>query len=190
MKGLTLIEVLISMGIAVVVGGLLFVIIVNSAGLFYKQSSKIEQGVSANDALSAVRNSIKEAQSIAANYPETPPFTYTTGRAQLVLKLASIDLSGNIIADSFDYFVFHLDQTKLRFKVFPNVLLSQRKSRDQILSTNAENLEFKYYNLANPPAEVTPVSAAKIKITLSLEQKSGQIMEKSVATTEANLRND
>ncbi len=189
MKGLTLVEVLISMGIAVVVGGLLFVIIVNSTGLFYKQSSTIEQGIGTNDALSVIRNSIKEAQSIAVNYPETLPFTYTTGGAQLVLKLASLDLSGNIIVDSFDYFVFYLDQTKLRFKVFPNVL-SQRKSRDQILSTNAKSLEIKYYNLANPPAEVTPVSAAKIKITLSLEQKSGQVMEKSVATTEANLRND
>lgn len=189
MKGLTLIEVLISMGIAVVVGGLLFVIIVNSTGLFYKQSSKIEQGVSVNDALSVIRNSIKEAQSIVANYPETQPFIYTTGLTQLVLKLASIDSSGNIIVDSFDYYVFYLDQTKLRFKVFQSVL-SQRKSRDQIFSTSVENLEFKYFNLANPSAEVTPVSAAKIKITLSLKQKSGQVMEKSVATTEANLRND
>lgn len=189
MKGLTLIEVLISMGIAVVVGGLLFVIIVNSTGLFYKQSSKIEQGVSVNDALSVIRNSIKEAQSIVANYPEIQPFTYTTGLTQLVLKLASIDSSGNIIIDSFDYYVFYLDQTKLFFKVFPGAL-SQRKSRDQILSTNVESLEFKYYNLANPPEEVTPISASKITITLFLEQKSGQVMEKSIATTEANLRND
>ncbi len=177
------------MGIAVLVGGLLFVIIVNSTGLFYKQSTKIETGVSINDALSAIRNSIKEAQSIEANYPGSQPFIYTTGLTQLVLKLASVDSSGNIIVDSFDYFVFYLDQTILRFKVFPNVL-SQRKSRDQIFSTSVENLEFRYYNLANPPAEVPPVSAAKIKITLSLEQKSGQAIERSVATTEANLRND
>lgn len=177
------------MGIAVVVSGFLLVIIVNSTGLFYKQSSTIEQGISANDALSAVKNSIKEAQSISANYPEIQPFTYTTGQTQLILKLASLDLSGNIIADTFDYFVFFLDQAKLRFQVFPNAL-SQRKSRDQILSTNAENLEFKYYNSANPASEVTPVSAAKVKITLSLKQKSGQVTERSIATTEANLRND
>lgn len=189
MKGLTLLEVLISIGIATVVSGFLLVIIVNSTGLFYKQSSKIEQGIGANDALSAIRNSIKEAKSIVANYPETQPFTYTTGLIQLVLKLASVDQSGNIITDSFDYYVFYLDQTKLRFKVFPNAL-SQRKSRDQIFSTSVENLEFKYYNLTNPPVEVTPVSAAKIKITLSLKQKSGQAIERSVATTEANLRND
>lgn len=181
MKGLTLVEVLVGMGIATVVGGLLLVIIVNSTGLFYKQSSKIEQGISANDALSAIRNSIKEAKSIVANYPETQPFTYTTGLMQLVLKLASVDQSGNIITDSFDYYVFYLDQTKLRFKVFPNAL-SQRKSRDQIFSTSVEDLEFKYFNLANPPVEVTPASAAKVKITL--------FSRENTATTEANLRND
>lgn len=181
MKGLTLVEVLVGMGIATVVGGLLLVIIVNSTGLFYKQSSTIEQGIGANDALSAVKNSIKEARSIAANYPETQPFTYTTGSTQLVLKLPSLDLSGNIIADSFDYYVFYLDQTKLRFKVFPNAL-SQRTSRDQILSTSVESLEFRYYNLVNPPVEVTPVSAAKVKITL--------FSRENTATTEANLRND
>lgn len=177
MKGLTLVEVLVGMGIATVVGGLLIVIIVNSTGLFYKQSSTIEQGIGANDALSAVKNSIKEAQSIAPDYPPN----FTTSSTELVLKLISIDSSGNLIPDSFDYYVFYLDQTKLRFKVFPNVL-SQRTSRDQILSTSVESLEFKYYNLANPPVEVTPVSAAKVKITL--------FSRENIATTEANLRND
>lgn len=181
MKGLTLVEVLIAMGIATVVGGLLLVIIVNSTGLFLKQSSKIEQGVGANDALSTVRNSIKEARSIAVGYPETEPFTFATGQTQLALKVPSHDASGNIIADTFDYFVFFLDQTKLRFKVFPDIL-SKRKSQDQIFSTGVENLEFKYYNLANPPAEVPPVSAAKVKITL--------FSRENTATTEANLRND
>ena len=38
-KGLTLLEVIIAMGIAGLTGGLLILIIVNSAGIFYKQSS-------------------------------------------------------------------------------------------------------------------------------------------------------
>lgn len=177
MKGLTLVEVLIAMGIATVVGGLLLVIIVNSTGLFLKQSSKIEQGVGANDALSAVRNSIKEARSIAPDYPPN----FTTSSTELVLKLASVDASGNLIPDSFDYFVFFKEQSNLKFQSFPDPL-SSRKSQDRIFLTGVENLEFKYYNLDNPPAEVMPASAAKVKITLILKQNT--------ATTEANLRND
>lgn len=187
-SGLTLVEVLVAAGIASVVGVLLLAIIVNSAGLFYKQSSKIEQGLGANDALAKIRTSIKEAQSIASGYPESSPI-YTSGATQLVLKLASLDSSGNIISSTFDYFVFFLDQAKLRFKVFP-ATSSQRKSVDQIFSTNVSSLEFKYLNSATPPVEVLPTSATKVKITLSLKQKSGGDYEQSVATSEAFLRND
>lgn len=177
MKGLTLVEVLIAMGIATVVGALLLVIIVNSTGLFLQQSSKIEQGVGTNDALSAVRNSVKEASSIASDYPPN----FTTSSTQLVLKLTSVDASGNLIPDSFDYFAFFKDQSNFILQSFPDPL-SSRKSQDRILLTGLESLEFKYYNLANPPAEVPPVSAAKVKITL--------FSRENTATTEANLRND
>lgn len=188
-KGFTLVEVLVAMGIASVVGVLLLVIIVNSTGLFYKQSSTIEQGLGINDVLTNIRSNVRQAKSIAASYPEDQNPQFTTGNNQLVLKLASIDSLGNIIADSFDYFVYFLDQTKLRFKVFPAVI-STRKSVDQIFVTNADSLEFKYLDLANPSQEVTPTSASKVKITLSLKQKSGADFEKSIATSEANLRND
>ena len=188
-KGFTLIEVLVVLGIITVVGTLLLVIIVNSTGLFLKQSSKIEQGRGLNDVLSSIRNNIKAAQSIASSYPEGPSPEYSSGANQLVLKLASIDSLGNIIPGEFDYFVFFQDQIKVRFKIFPNGL-SSRVLLDQILLTNADSLEFSYYDLANPPQEVAPTSASKIKITLSLKQKSGQDYEQSIATSEANLRND
>ena len=188
-KGFTLIEVLVVLGIITVVGTLLLVIIVNSTGLFLKQSSKIEQGRGLNDVLSSIRNNIKAAQSIASSYPEGPSPEYSSGANQLVLKLASIDSLGNIIPGEFDYFVFFQDQIKVRFKIFPNGL-SSRVLLDQILLTNADSLEFSYYDLANPPQEVAPTSASKIKITLSLKQKSGQEYEQSIATSEANLRND
>lgn len=176
MKGLTLVEVVIAMGLSVIVGGLLLVIIVNSTGLFLKQSTKIEQGLAVNDALSAIRGNIRQAQSIASTYQ-----SYTSSSTQLVLKLASIDASGNLIPYTFDYFVFFKDQSSLKFQSFPDPL-SSRKSQDQLFLIGVDSIEFKYLDSSNPPQEVIPTAAAKVRIAVSLKEM--------VATSEANLRND
>jgi len=187
-NGLTLIEILVAMGIATVVGVLLVVIIVNSAGIFTQQSSKVQEGLNINDALAAVRGSIKQASAVAVSYTNGLT-TYTTGSNQLVLKVASIDSSGNIIDSSYDYFVFFQDQSYLRFKIFPDPS-SARKQGDQIFSNAVNSLNFQYFNSALPPVEVSPASAAKISVTLTLNTKIGANFTTSTVTTEANLRND
>lgn len=180
MKGLTLIEVLVAMGIATVAGVLLVVIIVNSAGLFTNQSSKVQSGLNLNDALLQVRSAIKDASAVASSYT-SGGITYTTAATQLVLKVPAINSSNNIIANTYDFFIFYLDQKILRFKTFPDAQ-SSRKAFDQIFSVNVDNLEFKYFNSASPPEEVLPGVASKVRITLTLKQNT--------ATSEANLRND
>lgn len=187
-KGLTLIEVLVAMGIATIAGVLLLVIIVNSAGLFTEQSSKVTEGLNINDSLSLLRGDIKQASSVAVSYTEGST-TYTSSASQLVLKVSSTDTSGNIIANTFDYFVLYLDQGFTHFKIFPDAA-SSRKKIDRILSTSVDSLRFQYLNSANPPVEVTPVNAVKIRVTLTLKQKIGTNFEVSTATTEANFRND
>lgn len=195
MKGFTLIEVLIVMGISSVVGVLLLVIIFNSTGLFYQQSSKLSQGLGSNDALSKIRSTIRESSAIAVSYTAGST-TYTSSSSQLVLKVGSINATGNLISEVFDYFVFFSDpsagsgQVVLRFKSFLDSQSVGRKPADQILSLNVDSILFQYYDLAIPPQEVTPTSASKIKITLFLKQKSGANYETSVASSEANLRND
>lgn len=188
MKGVTLVEALLTLGIAVVVGALLLVIIVNTSGLFYQQSSKLEQGLSLNDALSEIRKSIRTSQAVAATYPAAGSPTYTSGATQLVLKIPSIDSSGNIISTS-DYFVFLKDTDKLRFRTFPDSQ-SSRKAQDQIFTTKLDSLIFEYFDAQVPPQQVQPNLAVKIKISLSLRQKAGVGFETNVATAEANLRND
>lgn len=184
-KGLTIIELLAVMGVMTVVGALLMVIIVNSAGLFTKESAKLTQGLNINDTLAQVRSNIKDASSIAVSYT-----TYTTGATQLVLILPSIDSLNNIIPDAFDYYVYFLDSNTLRFKSFPNAS-SARKAQDQIFSTLIDSLKFQYFNSGTPPAEVAPVSARKVRITLTLKQKTAvNSYETNIATSEANLRND
>ncbi|MBI2040336.1 hypothetical protein HYT18_04655 [Candidatus Microgenomates bacterium] len=187
--GLTLMEAIIATAITAVLGILLLVIIINSSNLFYKQTSKVEQGRGINDTLSKVRETIKQSQGVNSTYPPSGAPTYTSGSQQIVLKVPAIDNLGNTISNTFDYFVFFLDQDKLRFKVFPDIS-SSRKSSDQLLSINADSLTFQYYNSANPPSEVLPTSATKVKISLTLRQKSGPDYEQQTATSEANLRND
>jgi len=187
-RGLTLIEVLVAMGIATVAGVLLVVIIINSTGLFTQQSSKVQMGLNINDALSQVRSSIKQASQIADQYTGGQT-TYTTGTNQLVLKVLSIDSSGSIIDNTYDFFVFFQDQKYLRFKIFPDPS-SFRKTADQVFSSSVDNLAFQYFNSANPPVEVAPTAAAKVKITLTLKQKTGVKYETQTAESEANLRND
>lgn len=188
MKGLTLVEILVAMGIATVVGGLLLAIMVNSVGVYSNQSSKIQGGLNTNDALLQIRTSIKNAGAIADRYTDGST-TYTTGANQLVLTALSIDSSGNIIDNMSDYFVFFQDQKFLRYKVFPNAV-SSRQLVDKIFSTYLDNLNFKYFNSAISPVEVAPVGAAKIKVTLTLKQKVGAEYETQTAESEVNLRND
>lgn len=187
-KGLTLVEVLLAVGVGIIVSTLLLVIMVNSAGLFYKESSKLQEGLNTNDALARVRASIKESSSVAASYTSGTT-TYTSSATQIVLKIPSVDSSGNIIANTFDYTIFFLEQTKFRYKLIPNSQ-SSRKSQDQIFSTSVDNLTIKYLDSQNPPSEVAPTSAKKIKLALRLKQKNGQDIEQITATSEANLRND
>lgn len=187
-KGITLVELLISASIAALVGSLLLIIVVNSSGLFYKESSKVDMGLATNDVLGEVRKSIKQSSAVEASYA-VDSVTYTSGLTQLVLKIPSIDSSNNIIPSTFDYFVFFQDEKKLRLKTFPDAS-SSRKASDRIFATTVDELVFNYYNFENPPSEVTPANATKIKISLKLKQRSGATHETNTATSEANLRND
>lgn len=187
-RGFTLLEAVIAMGLTAIVGVLLLVIIINSAGLSTQQSSKVTEGLNVNDTLSQIRNTVKIASSVADSFTSGSD-TYTTGQTKLVLKVPSVGSNNNIIAETYDYFVFYSDQHFLRLRVFPDSL-STRKAKDQIFSTSVNSLSFQYLNSADPPLEVIPINATKVKVTLVLSQKVGLNTETHVATTEANLRNE
>ncbi len=186
-RGLTLVETLIVLVVFILVSGLLITIMINTLGLFYKESSTRTQGLSINDALSKIRSSIKQSSGVVTSF--TSGATYTSSASQLILKLTSVDSSNNLVMNTFDYFVFFLDGSLLRFKSFPDVL-SSRKAQDQIFSTNVKSLQFKYLDLQNPPTEVLPSQANKVRTSLTLQQKLGIDYETITATSEASLRND
>lgn len=187
-KGFTLLEILIAAAITSIVAGLLLMIMINSTGLFSRQSAKVQAGLNINDATAKFKSTVKQASSIAVLHI-TSSTTYTSDSQTLVLKVSSIDSSGNIIINTFDYYVYYLDQGILYLKTFPDSL-SSRKAENRVFSTLVDSVSFQYFNTSNPPAEVVPANASKIRMTLVLKQKVGVDFETQVSTAEANLRNN
>ncbi len=183
----TLPELIIASSVAVVISGLLLVIMVRSTGLFYQQSSKVSQGVSVNDALSNIRQTLRSASLIANQYPETGTPQYTSGAAQVVFKVPSIDIPGNIISGTHDFIVYYLNDKKLYKVILPNDL-SSRENKTQVLSNRVEIILFEY--LDSNDNTVSPVASDKVKITIGLKELTGGVDQTHIATSEANLRND
>jgi len=188
-RGFTLVEIMVVMSVVMVAGGLLLAILVNSTGVFYQQSAKLNQGLGVNDSLSSIRKSIKEADSIAANYPLTGTPQYSSGPSQMVLRLPAIDVAGSKIYNVFDYIVYAVFDGRLYFKLFPDTQNgSVRIEENRILTGNVSSVRFEYLDVSNNPVALNLVE--KVKVTLVLEQKAGNGYEKNTATSEANLRND
>jgi type II secretory pathway pseudopilin PulG len=186
-KGFTIIEILVAATISVAAGALLFSILINTTGVFYQQTSKVNQGVGGNDAQVEFRKYLKEAQSVVAAYPESGSPLYSTGSSQVVLKLAAINQSGSVINGVSDYAVFYLTGSKLKERIFPNVA-SARPATDKILVDNVQTVLFQYFDSSG--AIVSPPATEKAKMTLKLSQKAGAGIVTNTATAEANLRND
>lgn len=185
-NGFSLVELLVVITLTILVGGLLLSILVSNTNVFYRETAKVSQGVGVNDVLSNVSENVKQSIGVASGYPVSSP-TYTSGAATLVVKLPSIDQSGNTLANTFDYVVYYQDVDKLRFKIFPDPL-SKRPLEDKILVTNLDSLNFEYFDKQG--VSISPTAAAKVKLTIILEQKAGTTTQTSTNSVEVELRND
>jgi len=185
-KGVTLLEIVIVLGVLGIVSVSLMSIFVNNAGVFYKETSKVSEGLGSNDALVQTRSYIRQAQMVASSFTNGA-VTYTSGSNQLVLALPSYDNAGNVIDKTYDYVVYSTNNSILTLQIFPSVS-SKRKSANQVLAKDINSVLFEYFDSMG---QITsPPSAVKVKITLTLKQKAGLSSELNIATTEANLRNN
>lgn len=190
MKGLSLIEIIVTTTIAALIGTALVTFLMQSNGIFFNQNSKITQGVSLNTATSQITNSIKTASSIAAAYPQSSP-QYTTNSSTLILSLPAIDAQSLVIDNVYDFIVITKDPQKpyiLRKLVFPSVGQSSRKSENMVLATNLSSVTFLYYD--NNGNTVAPTQAAKVNFTVNLNTKSGLDSQTGSASATVNLRNN
>lgn len=191
MRGASLIELLILFTVGAIAGILLVQILVQNNSVYYQQTTKVTQGLSSNEASSIIEKDIREASSIAQGGPEAgSPFTHTTGSSVVVLKIPAVDVSGNILSNTYDFIIITADSSNtslLRRIISPNGA-SSRASIDQILSKELASLNFTYQD--NSGNVVPPSLAQKIVFTINLSTTVGNKTEQKSATREVYLRND
>lgn len=187
--GFSLLEVVIAVAIAGVVGVLLVSLLVQNNGVYFNQTSKITQGINLNDGSSQIDNAIKSASSVAPNYPVLNP-QYTSDANTLVLALPSIDSQSSVIDNTFDYIVISNDAQKpniLRKQVFPDPS-STRKSESLVLSTTLSQITFLYYDSTGQI--VAPSSATKVSYSINLTEKASFGNQSSNLSGQVNLKNN
>lgn len=190
MRGFTLAEILVVVVIFGLVGALLVQTLIQNNSIFYQQSARVSEGISLNNATKQLSLDIKSASSIAPGYPEAGPFQYTSTTDSLVLKIPSIDPSGNVIDSTFDYIIIYKDQTdpkKLK-RQFIHTPPSTRTDSDKVLLDNLQDLTFSYFDQND--LVTTPAFASKINFNLNVFTQLGANSQTSNSSVEIILRNN
>lgn len=187
MGGFTLIETVVAACVALIAGTFLVAILVNHSGLFYKQNSLVNEGLSLNDAIREIENNVREAVSVAGGYPEQSP-EYTTGAETLVLKLPALSTSG-VVEGVYDYAVIAKDPALpqvVRLSIFPDPQ-STRNTSSLVLTNLLESVSFEFLDRSGNA--VAPTEAASVGTTLTVLSKTGSIGSSRSSSAVTTLRN-
>src|SRR5579884_1858498 len=177
------------MAIAGIAGAILIALLVQNNGLFYSQSARINQGVALNDSVTSISNDIRSSSAVVAGYPIASPTT-VSGANSIVLQYPSIDSSGNVIDQTFDYLTLTQDSSNshiLREQIFPNAQ-STRKSGNKVLTTNLSSINFSYYD--DSGHTITPSAATKVGFSVILLNNVAGHPQQSSGSAVINLRNN
>lgn len=188
-KGVTLVEVLVTISITAIVSTLLVGIFTQNNRLFSNQQAKISHGISSNEVINKIDDAIRGAATIETSYPAQNP-TYTSGSSVLVLKLPSVDANGSVISNSYDYLVFTKDQsipTILRQILYPSAQ-SSRHAENQVLTNDLKSIAFSYLN--DSKTIVSPPSATLVSYNLVLSSNQVNTTVESSASGQTRLRNN
>jgi prepilin-type N-terminal cleavage/methylation domain-containing protein len=187
LKGFTLVEILIGVAAAGVIGSILVAFLTQNSRIYTHQNTKVNQGMELNTAFAEIEETIKSGGSVVSQYPATGQATHTTGLNTLVISVPSINAQGAVLQNSYDYVVLYPDAKILRKKVFPDAA-SSREQVDTVLSTKLSKLEFKYYDSAGQI--ISPVQSAKIGFIINVSDSIATETESSSASGQVNLRNN
>ena len=187
MKGFTLVEVIIAAGVGLVVGVLLVSILVNHNGLSFRENAVVSEGLSLNDAMSKINQSIKEAAQVSDSY-QLGEALYTSDADTLVLKLSAVSSLG-VVDDAFDYVVVFQDPQNakiLRFKVSPDPQ-SSRSPADLVLNSSLVSARFSY--LDKNGNSVSPSLTFSVSVDLTVLTRTGSASTNRTSSSNTTLRN-
>jgi hypothetical protein len=189
-RGISLVELLIGVSVAGLVGVLLVSLLTQNSRIYTDQNAKINDGITINNSVAKIEETIKSAAAIANQYQHSGGPLYTTGSSTLVLTQPSINTSGAVIENTYDYLVLSADTQNskiLRLILYPNAQ-STREAQNQVLATNMSKLEFRYFNSLGE--SVSPILATRIGYILNVNQTIATQSQTSSTSGTVNLRNN
>jgi len=182
-EGVSMIEILVTIGIAVSIFFIMANIFITHNRLFNLQSILAEIEINNYLALNRMQKLIKLADKVMTNRIINS-VNYETSSQTLVLEIPSLDNSQNIIPYTFDYASFHLDpldSTKLILSIEANPA-SSRQSGDTLISSFVDKLIFSYND-----SDFTKVNL--ISLYLSNSRTTLGTPQKIITSTYLSLRN-
>ncbi|HEY5601241.1 MAG TPA: type II secretion system protein [Patescibacteria group bacterium] len=183
-SGFTLIELIVAIGLFGLISLLAGGVYLGQIRLFNRQNAQVDivsqNQIILDDMVDEIRNSSQVASGVTVGSD-----TYASGTNQLVLRLISIDSSGQLLANSFDHLIYYLEGSSSPYTLHKRLVpdaSSSRSGYDDVKSADVSSIIFSYSDLDF--ANVT-----SIDISLTTVKKVENKDKTLTTTTKAILRN-
>lgn len=188
LKGFTLIEVLVVVGISTFITLSLFALYMAGQRYFVTESARAEAIRDTRYVLSWITRDIKEGIQVISNWG-----VYTTSTSCLILQVPSLDANGMIIDinNDFDYIIYRLNSQ------FPNRLERIIDAKDGVSSRvkniKAINTRANSFHLSSGGVDLSSVAdftkISSIDILLTTKENRLGLNYQETLKTRVNLRN-
>ncbi len=142
LRGFTLLEVVITLGIFVVMFIALVSFFVSSNSTFLYDRSYVDTASGAEAVMTALSQAALQADAVSSSHTFSTG-TFTTGTSTLVLELPAVDSAGTVIASTYDYIVFYTSGDSV-YERTEAAAGSARRTATKFLTANASALTFTY----------------------------------------------
>lgn len=126
---------------------------------------------------------ITQATNLASSITDySGPPSFTTDRDKLVLKVNSINDSGDPLPDKYDYFIFYTENQILKLLIDADPASTGRSNETRIISNFVKKIIFRYN-------KIDPKQADTVSITLIMARTVKGVEKEIISQTSAYLRN-
>lgn len=179
LRGLSLIETLVTASLLVVLSGVLMLMYVNYVDFFERQSASIDMLNSASRLANRVHTGAAQALAIADSHSFSGTL-YTSSATVLVLQLPAQDAAGDVVPSVYDYFAYYVSGT-IAYELVDAGVGSVRNTGSTQLSSTIHTLTFTY--------ETTPANSTWVELDLESETTTSPEVSTTHITGRSYLRN-
>ena len=180
MKGFTLIEIIVGIGVFILLIFALFNLYLVYGSLYSFQDTQLTATMDGRVAMSEITFLTVQAYRVVGNITIATT-TYYSGTTTLVLQIPSMAAGDGTISNTWDYAVFYINGTNLYRTIQANAA-SSRISGTRLLTGNLQNLVFSYDN-----ADLT--QAQKVSIDINIQTQTAKYTATNHSTEQVTLRN-